>query len=279
MPLFGCHCSACSLYAGRPPCTPARCGSRGPPSAAHSCALRARPTSPATPTRNRTGIDQRAATAAASCTPRGEATSERSARFTRHLPENSRCRLVYRCACAEMPVSSSNSAASAANSPPRSANRRPSPVIGSTNPAASPARRRPGQPADRASTASGPSDVTVDTCRARAKRARSSGSSANACTRLPPPVTRSPSLADLTSRTTQTFVRLPASGATPVYPSGRMCISPCEVRPSTSVKYAPNAQRRGATADRVKPSADASLERRPSAAMTIRAGIPRSREP
>ena len=68
-----------------------------------------------------------------------------------------------------MPGSSSAaSAASAASSAPRIAKRRPSPVIGSTKPAASPARSRPGTPAARASTASGPRIAGAVTRRAPA---------------------------------------------------------------------------------------------------------------
>ena len=48
------------------------------------------------------------------------------------------------------------SASCAASSPPRSANRSPSPVIGSMKPAASPASSSPGAPATSQSTASGP---------------------------------------------------------------------------------------------------------------------------
>ncbi len=52
----------------------------------------------------------------------------------------------------------------------------PSPVIGSTKPAASPASNSPGIPTARASTARGPSVTTPATWRARAHRSRNSGS-------------------------------------------------------------------------------------------------------
>ena len=68
------------------------------------------------------------------------------------------------------PRQSASSAAAAASSPPRIASRSPSPVIGSMNPAASPASRTPRTPAPVVSTASGPSTsppsrgVAVEIC-------------------------------------------------------------------------------------------------------------------
>ncbi len=74
----------------------------------------------------------------------------------------------------------------AASSAPLNANRSPSPVMGSMNPAASPASRRPGVLARALSTASGPRHTGGFNIRARSNLAPSSGSlrsddSINAC--------------------------------------------------------------------------------------------------
>ncbi len=55
-----------------------------------------------------------------------------------------------------------------------------------------------------------------------------------------------------------------------------MCISPSSDKPATSSKYAPTAQRRGRAALPERPSARASRDSRPSAAMTIRAACAHS---
>ena len=100
-----------------------------------------------------------------------------------------RVRASWTCASGRPPASAA-SAASAASSPPRIAKRRPSPVIGSMKPAASPASSSPGTPLADASTRSGPRhDGTCDRSRVR-ETARKAGSergcpqeTASACAR------------------------------------------------------------------------------------------------
>ena len=135
--------------------------------------------------RNRPG--QRLAVSAPACTAAGDATVARKAR-NRHFALNSRRRLMARRAARARPFhppAKASSAAWAAKTPPRTAKRRPSPVIGSMNPAASPANSNPDRLSATASMASGPRTTGGLTSRARANRSRKrpSRSSAEAAKR------------------------------------------------------------------------------------------------
>ena len=111
-------------------------------------------TSPARLISWRTRAGHRCAPRAAHATPRGEPTSARSARFMRHFDAKAARRSR---ASADGPSlvrpTNKSSATATANSAPRMAKCMPSPVIGSMNPAASPASSRPATPAAFVSTA------------------------------------------------------------------------------------------------------------------------------
>src|SRR5206468_249779 len=156
----------------------------------------------------------RVATAAASMA-RADDTSARSTRLKRHFDMNARRRSpASRAWTPVQPCSSACNAAAAASSPPWTAKRSPSPVIGSMNPAASPAKSSPSILVCGDSTASGPRTTGGATSRASAKRSRSCESAANARVSSPAGSASAVSPAP-DGRTRHTFVKPPGTGATP----------------------------------------------------------------